>query len=281
MPEQKKQLEESEAGFYEIEDKLYFVKENGDMFELDFDIQHAIKNKNGNESEMEDTSLETDITPEQNEQNYWVETPKTHKDGSRAMFEKRVSTCMEITGKSREECSKEVKARMKKEGSKTKQESTNTNTSGLKEDQIEEEEEIEEDQEEETKDYAEICPKELDMLRKKAVQYDDLVKERSEEIEKFKSAMDFYDKIKLEREEEQEVKRQSKITALMNDFQIPKGKIENKTIEELDNDRHMIELALNVGESEDMEDESEITPEMESDFQKKVSELNEKYRVKF
>ena len=33
-------------GFYEIDENLYFVKDNGDMFELDFDISQRIKNGN-------------------------------------------------------------------------------------------------------------------------------------------------------------------------------------------------------------------------------------------
>lgn len=105
----------------------------------------------------------TDLTMEQYEENYWKTTDETKLDGSTLMMETRISKCVEATGKSREECSKEVKARMKKEGS------VNTNTEDMDAEQIEGEEEAKEDmdaeeEEGEKKDTIEICKEKLDFL---------------------------------------------------------------------------------------------------------------------
>jgi len=295
MPKQKttNQLDVSEGGFYEMNDNLYFVKENGDMFELDFDVSRngkktAIKNKIEKGSEMEHnttTDLQTDITSNQVEENYWVETSKTKIDSSTAMMETRISKCMELTGKSREACSKEVKTRMKKEGSE------NTNTTDIKDedkDKDKEEDVISEEEEEDTVgDTVDICPKELDMLKKKAIEYDSLIEKREgekDEIAKlktdFKDAMSYVDKLKEQHSKDQEVKRQEKISKLINDFQIPKGEIENDSIEEIEKSRRILDFALN-GKVDEDEEITEDFEALQSDFNKKVAELDAHYKVKW
>ena len=131
--------------FYEVEDLLYFKPKDKDVtFRVDFD-ESVYKRMDGAESSSKDTTdskikktkSETkmenmeqtlDLTAQQNEDNYWHTTKETKLDGSTVMMETRISKCMEATGKSREECSKEVKARMKKAGSE------NTNTEDMTED---------------------------------------------------------------------------------------------------------------------------------------------------
>lgn len=112
---------------------------------------------------MEETEHTTDLTKKQYRDNYWKTTVETKLDGSAAMMETRISKCMEATGKSREECSKEVKAEMKKAGSE------NTNTEDMEEERKEEEEkevESKTDMEEEKKekDIIEVKKERLDFL---------------------------------------------------------------------------------------------------------------------
>lgn len=287
MPETKKQLDISdipEGGFYEMQGDLYFVNDKGDMFKLDFDIseqikrkENAIKNnieKGSNMDNPKDLSPKADdMTSEQLEENYWVDTSKTRIDGSIAMMEKRISGCMETTGKSREECTKEVKTRMSKEGADVK-------TDTIKNDANFYEENKKEDEEDEEEDFVKICPKKLDMLEKKAKEYDNLIKERESEKAEFKKVMDFVDKLKEERSKELEDKRTNMIKALVNDFQLPEEEIAKDSIEELEKTRRRFDMALKANESPE-EEITEDFQQVQDDFNKKVAELDAKYKVKF
>lgn len=247
-------------GFYEIDNKLYFVKENGDMYELDFDIsrnlrkeihqkdfeenlqkneEHAIKNKN---KEVVDMSI-TDKEIEKQTEDALGESKESKPNGSVAAMEKRISDCMEKTGKSREECSKEVKAKMKSEGSE------NTNTS----------------------DTVTICPKELANLREKAGKYDMLEKEHATLQETHKSFTEDFktwkskvDVILKERETELEQQRQNKVKQLSHDFDLREDKIKGKTMDRLLEDEELLNDALKRNKSADFatEDKFEETKDM-------------------
>jgi len=292
MPKQENQeFVPKTNSFYEADGNLYFVKGDGDMYKLDFDIskylgkdmdkkkKHAIKNKNKNTSDMDkETPLEMDLTSKQVEENYWVETSQTKLDGSTAMMETRRSKCVEATGKSMEECSKEVKTRMKKAGS------DNTNTTDFddkeKDDKKEKKEEKgeKEEEEEDKKDFIEICPKELDMLRKKATQLDELKKENEAMKTDFQDIVGFYNNLKKERADELEVKRQGKIKQLTKDFNIPETEFENDTMEEIEKSERRLNMGLKKAE-EEIETTEDMT-QLTTDFDAQVAAIKERYRIK-
>lgn len=299
MPKQENQeFVPKTNSFYEADGNLYFVKGDGDMYKLDFDIskylgkdmdkkkKHAIKNKNKNTSDMDkETPLEMDLTSEQVEEDYWLETSQTKLDGSTAMMEARISKCMEATGKSREECSKEVKTRMKKAGS------DNTNTTDFddkdkkekEEDKKETEEKKEEkgekeEEEEDKKDFIEICPKELDMLRKKASQLDELKKENEAMKTDFQDVVGYVEKLKKERADELEVKRQGKIKQLTKDFNIPETEFENDTMEQIETTERRLNMGLKKAE-EEIETTEDMT-QLTTDFDAQVAAIKERYRIK-
>jgi len=99
------------------------VYKSGDTDTTDSKIK-----KTKSETKMENTEAHTDLTAQQNKDNYWHTTKETKLDGSTVMMETRISKLMEATGMSREAASKEVKKRMKKAGSE------NTNTEDMTED---------------------------------------------------------------------------------------------------------------------------------------------------
>jgi len=199
------------------------------------------------------------------------------------MMETRISKCMEATGKSREACSKEVKTRMKKNGS----ENTNTDTIDKKEIKEADKEstkdkgnKVDNIEEEVEADMVDICPKKLDMLTEKAKKWDEQQIEIDDLKKDFKDAMDYVNKIKEKEAKDLEVKRQDKIEKLSNDFQIPKSEIENDTIEDLEKTRRRLDFALNTEKGEDVDIE-ESTQDYKDAFRTRVDALNEKYRVKF
>jgi len=303
-----------EMDFEDVKDKLYVIQENGDIFKLnklDFDnkeeqTKNLNKSKTGvsngrssvlpeNKKRSKSDSIVTqkedskreDLTEQQVEENYWVETEFSKMDSSTNMMEARISKCQEATGKSREECSKEVKKRMKQNGS----ENTNTDMkkSAKKKDATEEEDkEEEEDDEEEEEDMkpekVEICPKKLDMLEKKAKEYDTLMAEKEnlkKDLDSFKT--DFL-AIKKEYEakkaQEIEAKRQDIIKRLKADFLIPEDKIKADSLEIL----QLKEDTLNLGLAKTKEKQEEPKKE---DFQAnmdimtaKEKELDATYTVK-
>lgn len=254
--------------------KIIEVWEDGSSYELDFDINNLIgvniaeldsvqpatevyKSSNEreppkykkNESAMKGKEQKTqDLTEQQYRDSYWKETSQYKLDGSTAMMETRISKCMEATGKSREECSKEVKSEMTQKGSE------NTNTEDIvEEEEIEKEEEVEKKEEvkkEETKDNIEICPDELNVLKEKAEKYDDVIKDLNEQGEYIK-------KLKEREAKESEKKLVEKIEKFTNDFVVPDEPI-NKFIEKWKSDKpidlitdlHEIGLLISKKESE-------------------------------
>jgi hypothetical protein len=282
MTEEENQSETT-SGFYEIDDKLYFTDNKGDMFRLDFDInkknkikkskQQTIKNYIEDENDM--TNDTEDITNQQVRENYWHETSQTKLDGSTMMMETRISKCVEAGG-TLEECSKKVKSEMKNKGSE------NTNTEDIED--IKEEEEEEEEEEETKKE--DICPKKLDMLKEKAAKYDALQAENESLKGDMKSFQeDFlvlkkeHEDIMKERNEEIEFKRQEKIKQISTDFDIPIEEIQDDTIEELEKFEKRIDMALKrdkeVADGTPTEDMTQYI----SDMEKRGQELMAKYKL--
>ena len=299
MPDENHQVQ-FDAGLYKDDDgKLLIIDKNGKYVKLDFDVDKLNLQKNGdltiknnieNESDMdleESSEDTTDLTAEQLEENYWVETLKTKFDGSTAMMEKRISGCMEVTGRSHEECSKEVKARMKKDGS----DNTNTtDTSDVKDEEEEMDEEDEEDKKDkkDTKDTVEICSKEFDMLKEKAEKLDTIEaeleaeKSSTEDMKKeFGEMKVVFDAIQAEHKTELEIKRQEKIKKLATDFDIPEEYLQekNKSVERLEEDMALLDMAI----KKNAEEEEVIAIDMnnlESDFTQRANALKERYKIK-
>ena len=286
MPDQDHQ-NQKEAGFYrDASGGLLLIDRNGKSVKLDFDVdklnlkkneESTIKNNIEKESDMENlekTSQTEDLTPQQAEENYWVETPKTKIDGSTAMMEARISAMMQSTGKSREESSKEVKARMKKAGS----DNTNTtDTSDVKDEEVKEEED--EEDEEDKKDTIEICSKEFDMLKAKAERLDTLEAEKEELQHKMDTIESKVNTIFEERAKEVENRRLETIKKFSTDFDVPEEKLKDKTIERLEEDMALLNMAIkkNVVEEEPIAIDFN---DVETDFGKRIKALDDAYKIK-
>ena len=141
--------------------------------------------------------------------------------------------------------------------------SENTNT----------EDAIETDKTDETNDSenVEICPKELDMLRKKAEELEKLKSERESMKTDFQEMKDMFDKIKTEREEELESKRQEKIKQLVNDFNIPEDELKEDSMEELLKTERRFDMAMK--KNNEVEDENDISEDMDE-----IEDMSEKFK---
>ena len=285
MPDQDHQVQ-FDSGLYRDDDgKLLIIDKHGKYVKLDFDVdklnlkkneESTIKNNIENESDMDlEKTSQADMTKEQLEENYWVETSKTKIDGSTAMMEKRISGCMEVTGKSREECSREVKARMKKKGSDN---INTTDTSDVKDEENEEDEE-DEDEEEDKKDTIEICSKEFDMLKAKAERLDTLEAEKEELQYKLDTIESKVNTIFEERAKEVENRRLETIKKFSTDFDVPEEKLKDKSIERLEEDMDLINMIVkkNVVEEEPIAIDFD---DSETDFGKRVKALDNAYKIK-
>lgn len=217
---------------------ILFKPENDTTtYRVDFDNEqvkktHSVElpeNKKKNESEME-SEEHTDLTEQQYEENYWKTTKESKLDGSTVMMETRISKCMEATGKSREECSKEVKARMKKAGS----ENTNTEDMEEKEDkeeigEEEEKEDMDENPETEELNVVKIEKEKLDFLEKFYEENKDVdiesLKSLKTDFDNLKKVIDKYEAERAEKLEEQVNERISKYS---KDFFTPEEEIRKK-----------------------------------------------------
>jgi len=261
MPEPEQDTTDITPGLYNIDGKLHEIDENGDVFELDFDINKSIKNNIEEKSDMETE----DISGKEAYDAYWKETSQTKTDRSTAMMETRISKCMELLGKSWEECSKEVKSRMKKEGSE------NTNT-----EDVEEVEETE-DSEEESADTVEVCAKEYDFLKEKYEELKAVQAEKDTMKEDFDKVIGLFNKIKEERDAELENKRKEKIAQLSKDFDIPEEELKDDSMEELLKTERRFDFALKKNsETEDVDDESDVYDETED----MIDEMKNRYYMK-
>lgn len=278
------------------------ITKEGDLYKTDFDNLEGVlradtsqpptkkkkklsmklrKNKHTSED------LTKDLTKQQVEENYWHETKVSKLDGSTAMMETRISKCQEANPeKSREDCAKEVKPRMKKAGSE------NTNTEDLEAIEKEKEEKDEEEVEkEETKDLVEVCPQELDMLREKAKKFDDAKKDfedsKKDMSEQVQDLIKYVDGIKVKEAKKLEKKVEKKIKKYSEDFLTPEEKVKEKVgelkgIEALNliaDFREMNELAGIKAQSKEEEDAVGYDVEqLKTDFEKMSEEMLEKWR---
>jgi len=207
------------------------------------------------------------------------ETSETKPDGSTAMFIRRVSQCREETGKSEEECAKEVKKKMKSKGSEnaiTGADSEKIKKNTEEKPKTEEEEKEDKDKEEET-DTIEVCKKEYDFLKRKIEELESVKKEKEtteKVLESFKRDFEeFKDRIMAKEARKREEKRQEKIEELSQDFNIPREKIENKSIEDLIDLEDILDTILR----RDEEAQEEETFGEEEDFETMAERMKKKY----
>ena len=233
---QKKLVEEiyGKGDFHNGEEGLYFhSNEDGKTYRVDFD-KTVYKRMDGVESGSKDTTVNKkkiedemknkehnseDLTKQQYEENYWKTTDETKLDGSTLMMETRISKCVEATGKSREECSKEVKARMKKEGSE------NTNTKDM--DNSDENVEIKTPEEpiepiEAKEDTIEVCKEKFDFLESFYEENKEKEATMSARLDALESTIIKYKEKEAEKIEETLEKR---IVQFSTDFIIPEEEV--------------------------------------------------------
>ena len=185
------------------------------------------------------------------------ETFETKPDGAESMKERRITQCMEESGKDRKACTEEVRKAMHKkeaeavnpEDMKDKHEEVEEKKEKKEDKEDTHEEEEEEYKKEETKkDTVEICPKELDMLRKESEELKNLKAENEKTentLESLKADFLVYKKKIDDREaNEKEVKRQDMIKRISYDFDLPEEDMKEDTIEELEKLESRLEKIL-------------------------------------
>jgi hypothetical protein len=269
------------------------ITKEGDLYKGDFDKLNLTKNEGVLSADtsqpptkkikklsmkLRNKHSSEDITPEQVEENYWHETKMTKLDGSTAMMEARISKCMEATGKSYEECAKEVKPRMKKAGSE------NTNTEDIEE--VEDTEDTEDN-----KDKTEVCSKELDMLREKAKKFDDMKKDfetiQEDMSNKVKDLESYVDDLKAKEAVKMEKKVEKRIKKFSEDFLKTEEEIKEKIgdrkgqkiLDYLDDARDWIEGAGIKAQSKEVEETAGYDVEsFKTDFEKLREEAYAKLR---
>ena len=172
------------------------------------------------------------------------ETSETKPDGSEAMKERRITQCMEESGKSREACTKEVRKKMHETNAEA------VNPEDMKEDIKEETEEV--------KDTIEVCSEEYDFLKRQAEELKVLKaeKEKAEnDLELFKADfLKFKKKIDDKEAGDKEVSRQEVIKRISYDFDIPEVELKEDSIEELEKLEKRLEMALKRDTKEAEED---------------------------
>lgn len=223
----------TEKQFDEIKDKLFVIEQNGSIYKLDFDnkergisagSQHPSQppTKKSEKDMTKKKELSEDLTKKQVRENYYHETKETKLDGSAMMMETRIAKCVEAGG-TFEECSKQVKAEMKKKGSDI------TNTEDIAD---EEKEEVEDEEKEETEEETdmEILKKEKEELLKEKEQMETDMISMKKQFEDWGKTME---KITEERTIEQAEKRQIKIKKLSKDFQLPEEDLKEESLKEI------------------------------------------------
>lgn len=235
-------------------------------------------NKKKIEENDTDEQVHEDLTMQQVQENYYVETPLTEIDGSFTMFETRVAKEMEARGISREQARQEVKRKLAQKGVSV------INTEDLTEDATKtevEEEEVEEEEVEEKKKSTdmEILKAENEQLKKDLEEAKKTKEDMDKDLKIFiKETTDFKEKIEKEREAEIEEKRQEKIKKIMTDFVgVTEEKLKDKTLDQLIEQEEILTEAL----KKDTEDEDEEKHDMEMHLdliQVKAKELKDRYQ---
>lgn len=202
------------------------------------------------------------------------ETFETKPDGAESMKERRITQCMEETGKSRKACTDEVRKKMHKKDAEA------VNPEDMKEgehEEVETKKEVIEEVEAEKKDTVEICPKELDMLKKDSEE----LKTLKDENEKTESVLEslkadflvYKKKIDDKEEAEKEFKRQEAIKRISYDFDLPEEDMKEDTIEELEKLESRLEKIL----KRDTKEEEEETFGKEEDFKDIGDRIHKRY----
>lgn len=283
----------------------FILTKEGDLFKTDFDNLEELKQKlkegvsRAEVSDIDDTDqpptkkkkirnmlkkkkhTSHDLTEKQYEENYWKENDYYKLDGSTAMMETRISKCQEAKGKSREECAKEVKTRMKKAGSE------NTNTEDLMEDA--------EDKK------TEVCKDKLDFLEKFYEENKEKIETIEEQKKDMKERMDLmetdYNRWKESEAKKLVKKLDKKVKQYSEDFVMTEEKIrkdylidpitkKDMTVEKaLAELKRMRKLATDLGTKPESSEEEEKMVEYNAedfmtDFEKQKEEALAEWRHK-
>jgi len=294
---QKKLIENiyGKGDFLEVDDILYYkVSNDNTTYRVDFDkpvykrmdgVEPNSKDTTANKKKIEENDMDEqvheDLTMQQVQENYYVETPLTKIDGSFTMFETRVAKEMEARGISREQAKREVEKKLAQKGVSV------INTEDLTEDATKTEEEVkkkkesEEEEEREKKKSTdmEILKAENEQLKKDLEEAKKTKEDMDKDLEKFiKETTDFKEKIEKEREAEIEEKRQEKIKKIMTDFVgVTEEKLKDKTLDQLVEQEEILTQAL----KKDTKDEDEEKHDMEKHLdliQTKTKELQDRYK---
>lgn len=198
------------------------------------------------------------------------ETSETKPDGAMSMMERRITQCMEESGKSRKECTLEVRNKMHEKD----EEAPNPEDMEV---ETEIETKDEEDMKTEEKNTVEVCKDEYDFLKKQSEELKMLKTEKEKvenDFESFKADFTkFKQKIDEKEANEKEVNRQEVIKRISYDFDIPEDELKEDSIEELNKLEKRLELALR----RDNEDAEEDTFGTEEDFKTMGDKIHNRY----
>lgn len=281
---------------YEIDDSLYCVDNTtGDIYSIDFnDVKDDDESDNtdeeetSNEGNIQDESLDDNTDESDNigvddpnlktnkkhainniekggcDMDFEMkETSETKPDGSEAMKERRITQCMEESGKDRKACTEMVRKEMHKKNA----EAVNPEDMIKEEAKVEEEKEEEkkeedikeekkdEDKKEEKKDTIEICSEEYDFLKKQVEELKNLKTEKEDaenELKSFKADfLKFKKRIDEQEANEIETERQVILKRISHDFDIPEEEMEEDTIKELEKFEKRLVMALKRNNEEE------------------------------
>lgn len=292
---QKKLIEQlyGKGDFLEVDDILYYkVSNDNTTYRVDFDksvykrmdgVKQGSKDTTDKKKKIEENDLERqvheDLTMEQVEENYWVETPETEIDGSFAMFETRVAKEMEARGIPREQARKEVKRKLAQKGVSV------INTDDMTGDidkAIDEVEEVKEAEEEEKSEDKEDFKEDMENLKKENEQLKQDLEESKKANEsmksEFKETLDFVDKMKKDYEAKLEKERQDKIKQMVNDFiGVTEDSLKDKTMKELEDTENILTMAIKKDTKDDNDETHDFQGHLDL-IEAKGKELQDRYR---
>ena len=244
----------------------------------ELDSKDTTDNKKKIEENDMDEQVHEDLTMQQVQENYYVETPLTKIDGSFAMFETRVAKEMEARGISREQAKIEVKRKLAQKGVSV------INTEDLTDDitdEKEKEEEEEEEQEEKKTTEMENLIKENEQLKKDLEEAQKTKEDLDKDLEAFKKeTTDFIKELKEERDAEVEKKRQVKIKKIMTDFVgVTEEELKDDTMEDLEKTERRLNSALKKETPEEEEEKHDMQGHLDL-IETKAKELRDRYNCK-
>lgn len=141
-------------------------------------------------------------------------------------------------------------------------------------------EEITEDKKEET---VEVCKKEYDFLKTQAEKLKKIESEKTsieKELETFKNDFkELKDSIEAERKAKIEDERVKKIDQIANDFDIPKEKLENKTLDMLIEYEEMLDLAIKRNKGSEEQEEDFKPSEPSETVEERLNTMKKRYKL--